>query len=174
MLFRSTAIRALIGSLRHGELLAAAPPALAQKLAQMDQTSARMGVLVDDLLLLTRFDRAIDDRPSLETFPLGEMVEDLLDLHQAQAEAAGVRLQAQIEAPGVVRGNPERLRRLLENLLSNALRFSPRGGTVRVALRQRRGWTQLWVEDQGPGIPIAQRARVFERFWQADGSRTSA
>ena len=128
MLFRSTAIRALIGSLRHGELLAAAPPALAQKLAQMDQTSARMGVLVDDLLLLTRFDRAIDDRPSLETFPLGEMVEDLLDLHQAQAEAAGVRLQAQIEAPGVVRGNPERLRRLLENLLSNALRFSPRGG----------------------------------------------
>ena len=138
---------------------------------QIDQTSARMGLLLDDLLLLTRFDRAIDDRPSMETFPLEELVEDLLDLHQAEAAAAGVRLQARIEATVPVRGSAERLRRLLENLLNNALRFSPAGGTVTVGLRRQRGLAQLWVEDQGPGIAPELRGQVFERFWQADPSR---
>jgi two-component system OmpR family sensor kinase len=169
-----TAIRALIGSLRHGEWLVGTPPELGQKLAQIDQTSARMGVLVDDLLLLTRFDRAIDDRPSTETFPLADLVEDLIDLHQAEAESAGVRLQAQIEAPALVRGSPERLRRLIENLLSNALRFSPPGGTVTLGLRHLKGLARLWVADQGPGIPPHQRDRVFERFWQADAARAGA
>jgi signal transduction histidine kinase len=169
-----TALRALIGSLRHGEVLAEAPPALVHKLVQIDQTSARMGRLLDDLLLLTRFDRAIDDRPVLETFPLEELVEDLIDLHQAEAEAAGLRLQSRIEQSVPVRGSPERLRRLLENLLSNALRFSPPGGAVTVGLRRLRGQAQLWVEDQGPGIPPEQRPLVFERFWQADPSRGEA
>ncbi|MFN7677578.1 MAG: sensor histidine kinase, partial [Cyanobacteriota bacterium] len=169
-----TAIRALIGSLRHGEGLAGAPPELGQKLALIDQTSARMGALVEDLLLLTRFDRAIDDRPSMESFPLAELVEDLVDLHQAEAEAAGVRLLARIEAPGLVRGSPERLRRLIENLLSNALRFSPPGGTVTLGLRQGKGVARLWVEDEGPGIPPQQRDLMFERFWQADAARGGA
>ncbi|MFN9532036.1 MAG: sensor histidine kinase [Cyanobacteriota bacterium] len=169
-----TAIRALIGSLRHGEALMGAPPGLQQTVAQIDQTTARMGRLVDDLLLLTRFDRAIDDRPSMETFPMEELVEDLVDLHQAEAAAAGVKLQSRIEAAGLVQGSPERLRRLLENLLSNALRFSPPGGTVTVGLRQARGLVQVWVEDQGPGIAPSERALVFERFWQADPARGGA
>lgn len=165
-----TAIRALIGSLRHGEGLTGAPPGLQQTLAQIDQTTARMGRLVDDLLLLTRFDRAIDDRPCSETFPM----EDLVDLHQAEAAAAGVKLQSRIEAAGLVQGSPERLRRLLENLLSNALRFSPPGGTVTVGLRHARGLVQVWVEDQGPGIAPSERGLVFERFWQADPARGGA
>lgn len=151
-----------------------APPGLQQTVAQIDQTTARMGRLVDDLLLLTRFDRAIDDRPSMETFPMEELVEDLVDLHQAEAAAAGVKLQSRIEAAGLVQGSPERLRRLLENLLSNALRFSPPGGTVTVGLRQARGLVQVWVEDQGPGIAPSERALVFERFWQADPARGGA
>lgn len=169
-----TALRALIGSLRHGELLAEAPPALGQKLVQIDQTTARMGRLLDDLLLLTRLDRSLDDQPSLDPFPLEELVEDLVDLHQAQAEAAGVTLQGRIEASVPVRGNPERLRRLLENLLNNALRFSPPGGVVTLGVRRQRGLAQLWVEDQGPGIAPSQRPLVFERFWQADPARGGA
>ncbi|MEB3243825.1 MAG: HAMP domain-containing sensor histidine kinase [Cyanobacteriota bacterium] len=169
-----TALRALIGSLRHGDLLVGAPAALEQKLAQIDQTSARMGRLVDDLLLLTRYDRAIDDRPSLDTFPLEEMVDDLIDLHQAEAEAAGLRLQGHLEGCLRVRGSPERLRRLLENLLSNALRFSPPGGTVLLELRRQMGVAWLSVEDQGPGIAPELRERVFDRFWQADPARGGA
>ena len=169
-----TALRALIGSLRHGDLLRDAPPELARKLGQIDLTTARMGRLLDDLLLLTRFDRAIDDRPAMETFPLEELVEDLIALHQAEAEAAGLRLQSRIDASPEVRGSPERLRRLLENLLSNALRFSPPGGTVTVGLGRQRGQARLWVQDQGQGIPPEQRALVFERFWQSDPSRGEA
>ena len=169
-----TALRALVGSLRHRELLAEAPAELRRKLTQIDQTSARMGRLLDDLLLLTRFDRAIDDRPPLDTFPLEELVEDLVDLHQAEAEAAGVRLQSQVEASSPVRGSPERLRQLLENLLNNALRFSPPGGVVTVGVGSQRGLARLWVEDQGPGIAPSQRTRVFERFWQADPARAGA
>ncbi|MFN9645472.1 MAG: sensor histidine kinase [Cyanobacteriota bacterium] len=169
-----TALRALVGSLRHGELLRDAPPELAKKLGQIDRTTACMGLLLDDLLLLTRFDRAIDDRPAMQTFPLEELVEDLIALHQAEAKAAGLRLQSRIDASPEVRGSPERLRRLLENLLSNALRFSPPGGTVTVGLGRQRGQARLWVEDQGQGIPSEQRALVFERFWQADPSRGEA
>lgn len=167
-----TAIRALIGSLRHGPLLAASPPELAGKLALIDRTSVRMGLLLEDLLLLSRSDRAIDDGPGLVTVPLEELLEDLADLHRAQVAAAGLRLEVHIDAAAPVRGHPERLRQLLENLLSNALRFSPPGGTVTLSLARRRQMAQLSVMDEGPGIPPKQRQQVFERFWQADPSRS--
>ena len=167
-----TAVRALIGSLRHGPLLQEGPPELIRKLTQIDQTSARMGRLVDDLLLLSRTDRAIDDRSGLVLLPLEELLEDLADLHQAEATAAGVMLRTRIEAPARVLGHPGRLRQLLENLISNALRFSPPGGCVSLGLALQRQQVQLWVDDDGPGIPADQKALVFERFWQADASRS--
>jgi two-component system OmpR family sensor kinase len=167
-----TAVRALIGSLRHGGSLEACPPLVPQKLVMIDQAAARMGSLLDDLLLLTRSDRAIDDRSAMRRFPLEDLVEDLLDLHQDQAVALGLTLRGDIRDSAVVLGHPERLRRLLENLLVNALRFSPPGGTVTVGLAARGSLIQLWVDDQGPGIPAEQRRQVFERFWQADPSRS--
>lgn len=169
-----TAIRALIGTLRHGPLLAASPPELGHRLALIDQTAVRMGRLVEDLLLLSRSDRAIDDGRGLVQLPLEELLEDLVDLHQAEAGAAGLSLRLAVEAGACVRAHPERLRQLLENLLSNALRFSPAGGTITLGLARQRHQAQLWVEDQGPGIPPAQRTLVFERFWQADPSRSGA
>jgi len=167
-----TAIRALIGSLRHGDQRAALTPQLAHKLNQIDASAARMGRLVDDLLLLSRSDRAIHEASPPVLFPLEDLLDDLIDLHQAEAEAQGLVLQGQIEGSALVRGQPEGLRRLLENLLSNALRFSPPGGTVTLGLARRRERVRVWVEDQGPGIPPAQRAQVFERFWQADAARS--
>jgi OmpR-family two-component system manganese-sensing sensor histidine kinase len=168
-----TAIRAVIGTLRHGALLADCPPPVVHKLRQIEESTARMGRLVDDLLLLSRSDRAIEENGALSDFPLEELVEDLIDLHQAEAEAAGLRLEFRLAGSAPVRGHPERLGRLLENLLANALRFSPPGGTVTVTLAPVRDRVRLSVEDQGPGIPPEQRAQVFERFWQADGARSS-
>jgi signal transduction histidine kinase len=167
-----TATRALIGSLRHGPLLGSCPAELRHKLDQIDQASLRMAHLLDDLLLLSRSDRAIQDPGGVVALPLHELVDDLVDLHQAEATAAGLRLQARIEAPACVRAHPGRVQQLLENLLSNALRFSPPGGTVTVALSPGHRQVLLWVDDQGPGIPPEQRALVFERFWQADASRS--
>ena len=146
---------------------------LVRKLQQIDQSVDRMGRLLEDLLLLSRSDRAIDESSGLRPLPLEDLVEDLLDLHQAEAEAAGLQLRGCLRGGAQVSAHPERLRQLLENLLANALRFSPPGGTVTVGLEPRRDRVRLWVEDQGPGIPAAQRDQVFERFWQADGARSS-
>ena len=168
-----TAIRAVIGTLRHGELLATCPPAMVRKLQQIDQSVVRMGGLLEDLLLLSRSDRAIDESSVLRPIPLEDLVEDLLDLHQAEAEAAGLQLRGCLRGGAQVLAHPERLRQLLDNLLANALRFSPPGGTVTVGLEPRRDRVRLWVDDQGPGIPPEQRAQVFERFWQADDARSS-
>jgi two-component system OmpR family sensor kinase len=168
-----TAIRAVIGTLRHGELPQACPPAMARKLQQIDQSTVRMGRLVEDLLLLSRSDRAIDESSGLRAIPLEDLVEDLIDLHQAEAEADGRQLRASLLGTARVSAHPERLVRLLENLLANALRFSPPGGTVTVGMAPLRDRVRLWVDDEGPGIPPAQRAHVFERFWQADDARSS-
>lgn len=167
-----TAIRALIGTLRHADLLASCPTPVVQKLGQIDRSTERMGRLVDDLLLLSRTDRAIDDSRAMRDFSLEELVEDVVALHQAEAEAAGLKLEAVIEASPLVHGDPDRLRRLLENLLSNALRFSPPRGRVTVGLGQQQEKALLWVDDQGPGISPEQRSQVFERFWQADDARS--
>jgi len=166
-----TAIRALIGTLRHGELLASCPAQVGRKLEQIDQSTVRMGRLVDDLLLLSRSDRAIDDSSAKQAFPLEDLVEDVVALHQAEVQAAGVQLVGRIETSAEVQGHPERLRQLLENLLSNALHVSPPGGCVTVGISQRQETVLLWVDDQGPGIPHEQRSQVFERFWQADDAR---
>lgn len=167
-----TAIRALIGTIRHSGLLSASPAAMQRKLTQIDQSTERMGRLVDDLLLLSRADRAIDDGYAMAAVPLEELVEDLVELHAAEAEATGLHLQKQLEQGASVQGHPQRLRQLLENLLSNARRFSPPGGTVTVGLKRQGDLVQLWVDDQGPGIPASQREQIFERFWQADPARS--
>lgn len=168
-----TAIRALIGSARHGGLLADCPAALREKFNQIDQSTERMGRLVDDLLLLSRTDRAIDDSSGMVSLPLEDLLEDWIALHGEAIQAAGLRLREQIEGGVRVQGHPERLRQLLENLLSNAQRFSPPGGTLTIGLRRQHDQAQLWVDDQGPGIPEPQRRQVFERFWQADAARSS-
>ncbi len=167
-----TAVRALIGSLRHTGGLVSCAPEVPEKLALIDQAAGRMGLLLDDLLLLTRSDRAIDDRSAMRPFPLEDLVDDLVTLHQEQARSLGVTLRCDIRDSAPVLGHPERLRRLLENLLANALRFSPPGGMVTLGLALRRSRVELWVDDQGPGIPEHERRQVFERFWQADPSRS--
>lgn len=169
-----TAIRALVGTLRHGSALEGARPVVGEKLALIDQTTDRMGRLVDDLLQLTRFDRQIDDRSGMVPFHLEELIEDLADLYQASAREQGLRLITDLQGSAPVLGHPERLRQLLANLLANALRFSPNGGTVTLALRLLGATVLVWVDDQGPGIPLEQRQLVFERFWQADASRSGS
>ncbi|MEA5443293.1 HAMP domain-containing sensor histidine kinase [Cyanobium gracile] len=169
-----TAIRALIGTLRHGSGLEGAQPVVGEKLMLIDQTTDRMGRLVDDLLLLTRFDRQIDDRIGMVPFQLEELVEDLADLYQDSSREQGLRLITDLQGPAHVVGHPQQLRQLLGNLLVNALRFSPRAGTVTLALRLQGEAVQVWVDDQGPGIPPEQRQLVFERFWQADASRSGS
>lgn len=165
-----TAVRSLIGSLRHGSALIGASPQLVAKIAQIDRTTVRMGQLVDDLLLLARSERPLD-RHALRRFPPEELIDDLTSLYAPAAQQRGVRLTSQVGWEGELRGHPERLRQLLVNLISNALRFSPPGSTVTVGLASQGSTVQIWVDDQGPGIPPEQRQRVFEPFWHGQGAK---
>ena len=71
-------------------------------------------------------------------------------------------------------GDPERVHQVVANLLENAVRYTPRGGTVEVRARRGADGVTIEVLDEGPGIPEAEQARVFERFYRADAARSSS
>ncbi|MBD2421930.1 sensor histidine kinase [Cyanobium sp. FACHB-13342] len=156
--------------------LAAVPPELRQQPAlawgELDGLSRRMGELLDDLLLLARQEQAGLDGPlstaELQEFDLLELLEDLLRCYAPQAAARSVRLQlspdpATQSVP--FRGQSEPLLRLFTNLLLNAIRHSPEGGTVSLQVSRAGRLIRVTVADQGPGIPLQEREQVFERFW---------
>lgn len=98
-----------------------------------------------------------------------ELVEDSVEEFGGAFHAEGVALDAQIE-PAVVVGDPARLRQVVSNLLSNALKFTPGEGRVHVHLGSDDAWAVLRVSDTGPGIPADELPRVFERFFRGRGA----
>lgn len=156
--------------------LAAVPPELRRQPAlawpELDALSRRMGDLLDDLLLLARQEQAGLDGPlaaaELQDFDLLELLEDLLRCYGPQAATRAIRVElspdpATHSVP--FRGQSEPLLRLFTNLLLNAIRHSPEGGTVSLRVRRAGQLTRVTVADQGPGIPPQDREQVFERFW---------
>ncbi|GAW51890.1 MULTISPECIES: DUF4153 domain-containing protein [unclassified Nocardioides] len=134
------------------------PVALRTALDQAERLSA----LASDLLDLARVDAGVTPLSTARV-----PVRDLLERAVAEARVAGrqVEYDVRVTPPGLVAGaDPARLHQLVANLLDNASRHSPAGGVVRVtALETAAGW-RLEIEDEGPGIPAADRDRVFERF----------
>ena len=156
--------------------LAAVPPELRQQpgLAwwELDRLSQRMGDLLDDLLLLARLEQAglegAAGPEELQAFDLLELLEDVLRCYgpQAASKAVGLRLSPSPEHHRVpVRAQSAQLLRLFTNLLLNAIRHSPPGGTVAMEVRTAGRQVRVAVADEGPGIPIQARERVFDRFW---------
>lgn len=108
--------------------------------------------------------RAEHLRPEdLEDVDLTALVDDVCD-QMAPHESLGIQLMRHVDRPVVVRGDRVLLMRALGNLLSNALKHSPQGGTVSVVLRRQGHGVKLSVEDQGPGMSLEMRARIFQRF----------
>jgi two-component system OmpR family sensor kinase len=145
------------------------PEDLARLLARIEQEAARMGVLVDDLLLLTRLD---EGRP-LERTPvdLGAVADEAV----AAARALDPGRPVEVEVVGSVEvlGDRDRLRQVADNLLANVRAHTPPGSpaTVRVAA-DGDGTAVLEVADRGPGLEPKQAAHVFERFYRADAARS--
>jgi heavy metal sensor kinase len=104
---------------------------------------------------------------------LGVVVEDLVEQFQIPAEAAGVRLVAgpSEECPASV--DRVQIERLLTNLLSNALKFTPEGGEVRVEVAREPGGARVVVEDTGRGIPTEHLPHIFDRFYRVPGKGTA-
>ncbi|HET9521038.1 MAG TPA: HAMP domain-containing sensor histidine kinase, partial [Candidatus Limnocylindrales bacterium] len=126
--------------------------------------------MVDDLLLLARSDSGA---VSLERRPLdlGDVAADAASSLAKPAGAKDVRIVVD-PAPAVVDGDAARLRQLVMILVDNAIRHSPTGGEVRVAVRQAGGHATLDVEDEGRGVSADDMPHVFERFWRGSGAPT--
>jgi two-component system OmpR family sensor kinase len=144
------------------------PEDLVPAMRRIEDEATRMGVLVDDLLLLARLDQG---RP-LDRFPV-----DLVAIaREVTADAAVVDAERSISfeapAPIVVLGDEQRLRQAVANLVGNALDHTPPGTPVEVRVRVDAGRAVLAVTDHGPGIPPEHLPRIFERFYRADPSRT--
>lgn len=112
-------------------------------------------------------------RAAFAPVDLAPLLEDAADLYGASAEARGQALEAAIE-PGLnLEGDRDLLLQAVANLLDNAVKFSPPGSTLRLLARRAEGAIEVSVIDAGPGLSAAERLRVGERFFRADGARTT-
>ncbi len=131
----------------------------------------RLTLLLGDLSELSRIESGA---LHLDPVQLNLVVfwEALMKDLMPRALAGGVGLALNVDAPGgiTIQADPLRLHQVIENLVSNALKFSPPSGTVTLSL-QVTGQGQVWeVKDEGPGIPLAEQGRIFERFYRAKAS----
>lgn len=97
----------------------------------------------------------------------------LAELYEASAEAAGLHLVADLPEQLTLTGDQDLLLQAVANLLDNALKFTPAGGTVRLEAASGPGFVQVSVADDGPGLPEADRAHAGERFFRADAARST-
>ncbi|MBO0867476.1 MAG: HAMP domain-containing histidine kinase [Micromonosporaceae bacterium] len=155
----------------------AAPPAVPARatmdsaaiLRRIEDEAARMGLLVEDLLLLARLDQ---QRPlAAEPVDLVVLAADAVEAARVRAPARSVELELS-RAPLVVTGDEDRLRQVIGNLLGNALSHTPPQARVTLRLARTPGHAMVEVADTGPGLTAEQAQRVFERFYRADPART--
>ena len=129
-----------------------------------------MGALVDDLLLLARFDagRALERAPVDLASIAAEAVQ------QARIVAAGRPITLEAAEPVIVDADAGRLRQVIDNLIGNAIQHTPAGTPVAVSVAGEPGGVRLIVADCGPGMTREQASHVFERFYRAEDARTRA
>lgn len=133
-----------------------------------------LGSLIDDLFELSRIE-AGDIDWSMRQVALADLVDETVGAMDAEARANGVSMRSEVTRPLVVaRANPEKLQRVLFNLIQNAIRHTPADGSVTVRARTVAGTVEVEVADTGAGISAADRPRVFDALYRggADASRT--
>jgi signal transduction histidine kinase len=131
-----------------------------------------LSLLVDDLFELARIDAGALTL-EMHRLPVAPVVSSSLRGVEAEARSRHVTLAAEVEDDLTARFAPEKVERVLMNLLTNALRHTPSDGVVAVRVEPHAGEVQVAVEDTGEGLDAEAQERMFERFWRGDQSRSS-
>jgi len=139
----------------------------------IDQEARRLTHLVENLLHFSRSERQAA-RLSPAPAPLAPLVRQAAEAFSPLAAARGVILATELHDGLVAPVDADALRQMLLNLLDNAVKYGPVEQTITVGLRGSAGRARIWVEDQGPGIPAADRERIWDRFWRLERDRGSA
>jgi OmpR-family two-component system manganese-sensing sensor histidine kinase len=129
----------------------------------------QMSRLTSDLLLLAGADRSLED--DLYVIDLVALLQRIVGRFDDRFDAAGIELQLDPGHPVVVYGSPDQVERIIANLVENALRYTPQGGSVSITTELERNFQVVVVRDTGIGIAPEDGDRVFDRFWRADPSR---
>jgi signal transduction histidine kinase len=135
-----------------------------------------LGTLIDDLFELSRLD-AGDFAWTTEAVPLAELIGEMVVAMGAEADARGVAVRATIAADlAPARANPEKLQRVMANLLQNAIHHTPPDGSVLITAQRSNGSVEIEVADTGDGIAAEDRSKVFEPFYRggSEAARTRA
>ncbi len=139
------------------------------RLARIEDATGRIVHLVDQLLIYARAEPATAATQVFGPVSLADLAEKAASIFLDRALAKNIDLGFDI-APATVDGIPWMLREALANLIDNAVRYTPVSGLVTVRSETRGQFAILEVEDNGPGIPVTERSRIFERFYQLPGS----
>ena len=142
-------------------------------LAELERGIARSQRLVEQLMQLGRSD-VEGEMTRIQAVHLGDLIRTVVGAMSIKAEHLGIDLGASVSAEIAVHGDESQLTVLLNNLVENALRYTPAGGLVDVEVLLSNGQPMLRVVDNGPGIPKSEHGRVFERFFRGDSARTMA
>ncbi len=147
-------------------------PEVAEGIEVIERSALAQSRIVEDLLDMNRI-LSGKVRLDVQSVALPPIIEDALDAVKLAALAKGVRLESIIEPLlPPVKGDPARLQQILWNLLTNALKFTPRDGKVQLVLQRVNSHVEVTVSDNGAGIPADFLPYVFDRFRQADSSST--
>ena len=137
---------------------------------EIDRQAKRLSNLVNDIIRLSELDQ-IGEEFSFLNFDLFTVSKKVCDSMQVTAHENSISLSCEGKSL-FIHGNRELIEELMENLISNAIRYNSRGGFVKVFAGLSEGHTVFRVEDNGIGIPLVDRERVFERFYRVDKSRS--
>jgi two-component system phosphate regulon sensor histidine kinase PhoR len=164
-----TSIRGFVEALEDGA--AADPPTAERFLGKIHTHADRMGALVEDLLELSRLESG--ERPPVrEPVDVAEVAEDVAASFAELAERKGLTLECRHQPAPAVTTDGDRVRRILENLVENAIKYTPEGGVRLETGGRDGGGARVTVSDDGPGIAPEHLPRIFERFYRVDKARS--
>jgi two-component system, OmpR family, phosphate regulon sensor histidine kinase PhoR len=165
-----TSVRGFVEALEDGAL--DEPPTARRFLGKIRLHADRMAALVSDLLELSRLESG-ERPPRWETLRPADVLEDVVASLGEQAKGRQIVVTVETDGAPPVTSDGDRLRQILENLLENAVKYTPPGGHVAVAARSgEEGSVVFEVADDGPGIPAEHLPRIFERFYRVDKARS--
>src|SRR4051795_1393988 len=160
--------------LLHDQVAGPLAPPQRRVVSIMRDNSIKLQRLIEELL---DYQRALHAAASLEVWPieLDELVRDSARPHELAAQAKGLRLTIDAQ-PVMLEADPQKLRSIVDNLISNAVKFTPPGGMIAVRARSAAGEAVIEVVDSGPGVPPEERESIFNLFFRgrtkaAEGGR---
>jgi signal transduction histidine kinase len=132
----------------------------------VERNAQRLVRLVGDLLFVAQIE-AGETRIQQADIDLATVAQEAVESAQPRALAGGITLELDCPASAPMHGDPHRIAQAIDNLVSNAIKFTPEGGFVEVRIRPSEETMVLEVQDSGIGIPETEQARLFERFFRA-------